>query len=75
MNAINIYKLIFLAICVVTSANSYAKSSEFPEREKYPTTPYININDFHKIKDKVVVVDVRTAYESRNYSVVILPAS
>jgi len=65
MNAINIYKLIFLTICLVTSANSYAKNSEFPGREKYPTTPYISINDLHKIKDKVVVVDVRTAYEYR----------
>lgn len=59
----NIYKSIFLLIFALTSVNSYAKNTEFPGREKYPTTPYISITDFQKIKDKVAVVDVRTAYE------------
>ena len=42
-----------------------AKNDEFPGRERYPTIPYITITDFYKEKDKVVVVDVRSAYEHK----------
>ena len=46
-----------------SSMSTFAKNSEFPGRDRYPTIPYIEISDFHKIKDKVIIVDVRSAYE------------
>ena len=55
---------IFLLFSIFTlSFNSFAKNDEFPGRAKYPSVPYITISDFKKIKDKVIVVDVRSAYE------------
>lgn len=48
-----------------SSMATHAKNTEFPGRERYPTIPYISIADFHKIKDKVIIVDVRSAYEHK----------
>ena len=56
----------FLSICLfVISASSFAKNKEFPGRDRYPTVPYVTITDFYKIKDKVIIVDVRSAYEHK----------
>ena len=48
---------------LLISASVHAKNAEFPGRDRYPTIPYITITDFYKEKDKVVIVDVRSAYE------------
>lgn len=61
----NIFNFILLTAFSLAAVNSYAKSSEFPGRGLYPTTPYISITDFHKVKDKSVIVDVRSAYEHK----------
>lgn len=60
-----IFEFTLLAVFSLTAINSYAKSAEFPGRGLYPTTPYISITDFHKVKDKSVIVDVRSAYEHK----------
>ena len=63
-NALSHSIKIFLLISIFTfSFNSYAKNDEFPGRAKYPSVPFITISDFKKIKDKVIVVDVRSKYE------------
>lgn len=55
---------IFLLIGIFTfSFNSYAKNDEFPGRAKYPSVPFITISDLKKIKEKAIVVDVRSKYE------------
>ena len=55
---------ILLSFCIFAlSFNSYAKNEAFPGRAKYPSVPFITISDFKKIKDKVIVVDVRSKYE------------
>lgn len=58
-------KLLLLTLLFSATINSYAKSTEFPGRVKYPTVSYIKIADFQKIKDKVIIVDVRSAYEHK----------
>jgi len=64
MKIINkILKIILLTMLFTSSMSAYAKNTEFPGRERYPTTPYIDISAFYKIKDKVIIVDVRSAYE------------
>jgi len=50
---------------MLISISVQAKNDEFPGRAKYPTVPYIEISDFHKIKDKSIIVDVRSAYEHK----------
>ena len=50
---------------LLLTVSVHAKNDEFPGRERYPTIPYITITDFYKEKDKVVVVDVRSAYEHK----------
>ncbi|HKK07036.1 MAG TPA: rhodanese-like domain-containing protein [Gammaproteobacteria bacterium] len=40
-----------------------AASSEFPGRKLFPTTPVIELEDFHAERDKVIVVDARSHYE------------
>ena len=52
-----------ISILMLLSSSVFAKNTEFPGREKYPTVPYISLADFHKFKDKVIVVDVRSKYE------------
>lgn len=48
---------------LLISVSVHAKNAEFPGRDRYPTIPYISISDLQKEKDKVVIVDVRSAYE------------
>ena len=50
---------------LLLTVSVHAKNDEFPGRERYPTIPYITITDFHKEKDKVIIVDVRSAYEHK----------
>lgn len=50
---------------VLISVSVHAKNNEFPGRERYPTIPYISITDLQKEKDKVIIVDVRSAYEHK----------
>lgn len=38
-------------------------SSEFPGRKLFPTTPIIELADFHAQRDTVIVVDARSHYE------------
>ena len=58
-------KLVLITLFLASFVNIQAKTSEFPGRERYPTIPYITITDFHKEKNKVIVVDVRSAYEHK----------
>lgn len=60
-----ISKILLVAIIFATSTTLYAKNKEFPGRDRYPTIPYISVTDFYKIKDKTVIVDVRSAYEHK----------
>ena len=65
-NTINfMLKLFLIAIFLAGSVSIHAKSSEFPGRARYPTIPYVSITDFYKEKDKVIIVDVRSAYEHK----------
>ena len=50
---------------LLLTVSVHAKNDEFPGRERYPTIPYITITDLHKEKDKVIIVDVRSAYEHK----------
>lgn len=61
----NILQIILVTLFLCTTLHVNAKSTEFPGRAKYPTTPYISITDFHKIKSDSIVVDVRSAYEHK----------
>lgn len=54
-----------ISILFLISSSILAKDNEFPGRGKYPSVPYITISDFHKIKDKVIIVDVRSSYEHK----------
>jgi rhodanese-related sulfurtransferase len=40
-----------------------ASEAEFPNRKLYPKTTPISLDDLHKRKDQVIIVDVRSAYE------------
>lgn len=64
MKIINkITKIILLTMLFTSSMSTFAKNAEFPGRDRYPKTAFIGITDFQKIKDKVIIVDVRSAYE------------
>lgn len=54
---------ILLLCCIALTVQ--AKNAEFPGRDIYPTIPFIEIDDLHAIKDKTVIVDVRSAYEHK----------
>ena len=60
-----LFKTLLVAVMFTVTVTSYAKNKEFPGRERYPSVPYITITDFYKIKDKVIIVDVRSAYEHK----------
>lgn len=62
---INLFKVSLIVMLFTSSINTFAKNAEFPGRDRYPTTPHISISDLHKIKDKVIIVDVRSAYEHK----------
>lgn len=47
--------LIFLLIFTIVSL-----ADDFPFRRRYPELSYISLYDFHRIKNKVIIVDVRT---------------
>lgn len=54
----------FLSIILLLSCSyALASVSEFPGRLIYSTIPYIELGDFYKRRDEVVIVDVRSAYE------------
>ncbi len=40
-----------------------AGEEEFPGRKSFPAVPYVELEQLHQKRDKVVIVDVRTAYE------------
>ncbi|MCG6887239.1 MAG: rhodanese-like domain-containing protein [Proteobacteria bacterium] len=52
--------LVFLSLLFQQQATA---ASEFPGRKIYLDTPYIELKQFEKEFDKVVIVDVRSAYE------------
>lgn len=56
-------KFVLLITAFILSFNAYANNDEFPGRAKYPSIPLISISDLQKIKDKVIIVDVRSNYE------------
>ncbi len=62
---IKIFKIGLIAMLLTPGMTVYAENEEFPGRGRYPTTPYIEISDFHEIKDKAIIVDVRSAYEHK----------
>ncbi|MCW8987493.1 MAG: rhodanese-like domain-containing protein [Gammaproteobacteria bacterium] len=63
MNASKLRMTYLISILLLISSSIFAKDNEFPGREKYPSIPFITIADLHKIKDNVIIVDVRSAYE------------
>jgi rhodanese-related sulfurtransferase len=54
--------LIFILLGLLIQLQATA-ASEFPGRKIYLDTPYIELNQFEKEFDKVITVDVRSAYE------------
>jgi len=60
---ITLIKISLIAMLFSSSMTTYAKNAEFPGRDRYPKTAYISITDFQKVKNEVVIVDVRSAYE------------
>ena len=56
-------KILLLITAFILSFNAYAQNDEFPGRAKYPSIPLISISDLQKIKDEVIIVDVRSNYE------------
>ena len=64
MNASLMLRMTSLVSALLLASSSiYAKDKEFPGREKYPGVPFITLSDFQKIKDNVIIVDVRSNYE------------
>ena len=59
------YRFILSAMLMlaVVFNQAFAADKEFPGRDIYRGTPYIVIDDFKAIFDKVIVVDVRSQYE------------
>lgn len=57
--------VIVLLLCTLFFTHSAAANTneEFPARKLYPAVPYIELDDFHAKRHKVIVVDVRSAYE------------
>lgn len=67
----------FILQCILTlvsilSTNSVNASAneDFPARKLYPAVPVISVNELYKQIDKVVVVDVRSAYEYQTLRIV-----
>lgn len=64
MQNLSVSRMIYLVfVLFMFSFSTQAKDDEFPGRVKYPSVPFISISDLQKIKDEVVVVDVRSSYE------------
>jgi len=55
--------LSILMIFALFSSHSFAKNTEFPGRDIYLGTDYIEINDFKNQFNNVIVIDVRSKYE------------
>jgi len=55
--------LSLVMIFTLFSSHSFAKNQEFPGRDIYLGTDYIEINDFKSQFNNVIVVDVRSKYE------------
>lgn len=54
---------------ILVFASAVQAKDEFPGRKLYPTIPYIELKDFKQRFDKVIVVDVRSAYEYKTLRV------
>lgn len=48
---------------ILSSSFALADSSGFPNRKYFPSVPYIEIDELHKIYDDAIIVDVRSSYE------------
>ncbi len=48
---------------IVQAADGKAAPVEFPGRALYPAVPYIELDDFYKKYNEVLIVDARSAYE------------
>ena len=64
-NSLLLWMTSLISTLVFFSSSALAQNDEFPGRQKYPTVPYISLSDFHKIKNEVIVVDVRSDYEHK----------
>jgi len=53
---------LILSMVTVTYAMA-AEDAEYPYRARYLAVPYVETGDFHKRRDKTLVVDVRSSYE------------
>jgi len=58
-SGVSFLSIVFLLSC----QNALAKVTEFPGRLIYSAIPYIELGDFYKRRDAVIIVDVRSAYE------------
>jgi len=45
------------------TTSTYAKNDEFPGRTKFPTLPYMELDDLHEKLNDVIVVDARSLLE------------
>lgn len=57
------FPLAIAFICALFITQVSASDDEFPNRKLYPETTPISLDELHKQKDKVIIVDVRSAYE------------
>ncbi len=60
-----ILKLFSGIIISILAAFSATAENDFPARKNYPNVPYISIDDLYKQRDKVTIVDTRSAYEHK----------
>ncbi|VAW90709.1 hypothetical protein MNBD_GAMMA21-1789 [hydrothermal vent metagenome] len=67
----NTHKLYLSLVFMLVSFQSVAIiNDEFPVRKLYPAVPVISLEDFHNQFNKVIVVDVRSAYEFETLRIV-----
>ncbi len=57
------FPLAIALIFALFTTQAFANDEEFPNRKLYPETTPISLDDLHKQKDQVIIVDVRSAYE------------
>lgn len=59
----NLSIITVLAALLSIQTGSFAANDDFPGRDKYPKTPYIELDDLYNQLDDVIVVDARSKLE------------
>lgn len=63
MQYIKILPLLFILLSSLSFNTNAAEEEGFPGRAKYPSVPFITLEDLHQKKKSVVIVDTRSKYE------------